>query len=382
MNSRNCHLCGGALYIEPILELRGMPKAAQYYPEKDEFLEDKGVNLNICQCAKCGLVQHTMKPVEYFKEVITAATLSETSRLSRLNQMKEFADRFSIQGKNVLDIGTGKGEMLDVLEEAGLKATGLEASLESVKIGQAAGRNMLNGYIGDMDKIGDGLFDAFISLNYLEHLPDLGNMIGKIYNATSTDAVGFITVPNLNYLLRTKCFYEFVVDHLSYFTEKTLSFAFEANGFNVLDCGLINNENDIALVVQKKEKLDISQQYVEVETVIKDLQKIISDYKLKNKKVAVWGAGHRTLALLALSNANDIEYIIDSAKFKQGKFSPVIHTRIEPPELLHEEKVDLIIIMVPGIYPDEVYKSIMTMDLGVDLAILRDNKIEHLINNK
>ncbi|MDD5698415.1 MAG: class I SAM-dependent methyltransferase [Victivallaceae bacterium] len=379
MNTRNCHICGGTLYREPILELRGMPKAAQYYPERDEFAEDKGVTLSICQCSKCGLVQHTMKPVAYFKEVITAATLSDKSRLSRLNQMKEFADRFSIQGKNVLDIGSGKGEMLDVLEEAGLKATGLEASPESVKIGRSAGRNMVNGYIGDISKLGDGLFDAFIALNYLEHLPDLGNVIGNIHKATSADAAGFVTVPNLEYLLKTNCFYEFVVDHISYFTEKTLTFAFEANGFNVLDCGLINNENDIAIVVKKKKSLDISQQYVKVETVIRDLRKIISAYKSKNKKVAVWGAGHRTLALLALSKTDDIEYIIDSAKFKQGKFAPVTHTRIVSPEMLYKEKADLVIIMVPGIYPDEVYKSVMNMNLGVDLAMLKDNRIKHLI---
>lgn len=380
MNSKNCHLCGGALYNEPVLELTGMPKAAQYYPEKNEFATDKGVTLVICQCSKCGLVQHTMKPVEYYKEVITAAALSHKSRQSRLNQMKNFADRFSLHGRNVLDIGTGRGEMLDVLEEAGLKAAGLEASLASVELGRAAGRNMIHGYIGDMKVTGDVLFDAFISLNHLEHLPEIGKVIKNIYHTSSAEAVGFITVPNLEYLIRTNCFYEFVVDHISYFTEKTLSFAFEANGFEVLDCGLINNDNDIAIVVKKKKRLDISRQYVNVEKVIKKLQEIIHLYTTKNKKVAVWGAGHRTLALLALSEADDIEYIVDSAKFKQGKFSPVLHTRIVAPEQLSKEKVDLIIIMVPGIYPDEVYKSVLNMNLGIDVAMLKDNEVKHLVN--
>ena len=36
-----CRLCYSELFPEPIMQLNGMPKAAQYYPTKDEFVEDK-----------------------------------------------------------------------------------------------------------------------------------------------------------------------------------------------------------------------------------------------------------------------------------------------------------------------------------------------------
>ena len=373
-----CRLCKNELFPESLLSLKGMPKAAQYYPRKEEFVEDKGITLNVSQCSGCGLVQLNAEPVDYYKEVITVATLSEKARLSRLNQMKELVNKFSLRGKKVLEVGSGKGEMLDVLEEAGLMATGIEASLESVKIGQSAGRRMVNGYIGDTPQISGGPFDAFISLNYLEHLPEPGAIIRNIYRNSAAEAVGFVTVPNLEYLLKTKCFYEFVADHLSYFTQKTLTHAFEANGFDVLECYTINEDNDIAAVVKKKEVLDISGQFGEVETLVQDLRKIAGDYKTENRKVAVWGAGHRTLALLALGELRDIAYIIDSAKSKQGKFTPVLHLNIEPPEHLMEERVGLVIVMVPGLYPGEVLKTLEMMDLEVDIAVLRDNRIEFM----
>lgn len=373
-----CHLCNNELFPDPILKLKGMPKAAQYYPEIDEFADDIGITLTIWQCSGCGLVQHIMKPVDYFKEVITAASLSEKSRLSRLNQIKEFIERFRLVGKKAIDIGTGKGEMIDVLEEAGFQATGIEASLESVNIGKAAGRNMIYGYIGEGGAIASRPYDVFVSFNYLEHLPNLGAIIRNIYRNTTADAVGYITAPNLDYLLRTKSFYEFVADHISYFTASTLTYAFESNGFKVLEHRIINEDNDILVVVEKKRKLDLSMEYQYVDLLIQDLKNVIADCKRKNKKVAIWGAGHRTLALLTLGKVgvNDIEYIIDSAKFKQGKFTPITHLEIVSPEYLKKNKVDLVIVMVPGLYPSEVLKTLKEMDVGAKVGILCENEIK------
>jgi hypothetical protein len=205
-------------------------------------------------------------------------------------------------------------------------------------------------------------------------LPEPSCIIKSIYDNTTANAVGFVTVPNLDYLLETRCFYEFVADHLSYFTKKTLTYAFERNGFEVLECHTINENNDIAVAVKKREALDISGHFSEVEELIKNLQQIVADYKSQNKKVAVWGAGHRTLALLALSKLKDIEYVIDSAKFKQGRFTPILHLNIVSPEHLKEKKVDLVIVMVPGLSPGEVLKTLTQMDVSVKVAVLRGNK--------
>lgn len=370
-----CHLCGSVLFANPILQLNGMPKAAQYYPEKSEFKKDTGITLTIEQCAKCGLVQHRMKPVDYFREVITAASLSEKARLSRLGQMKDLAERFGLTGKKIIDIGAGEGAMLDVLEEAGMRVTGIEASRQSVEKGKALGRNIIQQCIGDDGAIEGGPFDAFICLNYLEHLPEPGRIIETISNNMVANAVGFVTVPNLDYLLNTKCLYEFIPDHISYFTKSTLTYAFEANGFDVLECQIINEGNDIAVTVKKRESLDLSGHYDCVNALIEDLQHIVTAYKAKGQRVAVWGAGHRTLTLLALSKVEDIAYVVDSAKFKQGKFTPVTHFNIVSPSHLQEDRVDLVIVMVPGLYPGEVLKTLEQMNTGAEVAVLRDNKI-------
>ena len=385
-----CRLCESKLFDKPSLKLSGMPKAAQYFPEKKDFLDDKGIDLNIYQCSSCGLVQLNINPVDYFKEVITAASISKDAKISRIKQMKNFVSRFNLKGKKVIEIGSASGSMLDILEESGLKATGLESSLKSVETGKSSGRNMINGYLGDIEKIKGSPYDSFVTFNYLEHMPNPGTFIKKIYNNLVENGVGMITVPNLDYLLRTKCFYEFVADHLSYFTKETLKYAFEINSFEIIDCELINNDNDILAVVKKKENIEkrqnfkkpiqinLSKDFEEVKILINDLQNIVSKYTKDNKKVVIWGAGHRTLALLALSDLKNIEYVVDSAKFKQNKFTPVIHSPILSPENLKKEKIDLIIVMVPGIYPDEVIKAVKKMGIVSELAKLKDNKIEFI----
>ena len=389
MLKKQCRLCFQNLFDKPLLTLNGMPNAAHHFLLEKEFPNDEGINLDIFQCASCGLVQLNIEPVSYFKEVITAASISGDARKSRLVQMSDFAKKYNLIGKKIIEIGCAKGNMLDIIDEAKMEAYGLEYSAESISIAQKAGRKVIKGFLDDLDIIEHGPFHGFVCFNFLEHMPNPKFAINKIYNNLHPDGVGLITVPNLNYLIDTKSFYEFVADHLSYFTIDTLKNAFQNNKFDVLECSLINNKNDILIIVKKNSKkinedklqinkIDLKNDYDEVEKLIKDLKKIVQEYKLNNKKIAIWGAGHRTLALLALSDLKDIEYIVDSAKFKQGKYSPVIHTKITSPETLKESKVDLLIVMVPGIYPDEVIKTVRQMQIDTKLAKLKDNKIEFI----
>ena len=94
MLKKLCRLCGDKLFLKPLLTLNGMPKAAQHFLDKDQFLDDVAIDLDIFQCTNCGLVQLNIDPVSYFKEVITAASISGDARKSRLKQMSEFAKKY------------------------------------------------------------------------------------------------------------------------------------------------------------------------------------------------------------------------------------------------------------------------------------------------
>ena len=356
-----------------MISMQPFPKAAQFYPREDEFAQDTGIVLDVFQCQSCGLVQLKIEPVDYYKEVITAATLSPHARQSRTKEMQTFVDRFELRGKQALQVGCAKGEMLDVMADVGLEPVGLEYSPQSVEVARRHGRNIVCGYIDDITL--DNKAEVFFSYNYLEHQPDVKKFVQSLHRVTTKDAIGYVTVPNLEYLLASKCLYEFVADHLVYFTQKTMSLAFETNGFEVLSCQTINNDNDIEIIVQKREALDVSSYMAEVDDLTVRLNELVDQYVAKGKKIAVWGAGHRTLALLAISRINQIECIVDSADFKQGKYSPVMFNKIVSPQELEASDVDAVIIMVPGLYPQEVLKTVKSFDRKLEAYILKGNEI-------
>ena len=151
MLKKSCRLCGYELFNKPLLTLNGMPKAAQHFLDKNDIADDKGIDLDIFQCSSCGLVQLNIEPVGYYKEVITAASISGDARKSRLNQMLEFASKYNLKGKKIIEIGCAKGNMLDIIEEAKMEAYGLEYSSESIKIAKEANRKVIKGFIEDIN---------------------------------------------------------------------------------------------------------------------------------------------------------------------------------------------------------------------------------------
>jgi len=78
-----------------------------------------------------------------------------------------------------------------------------------------------------------------------------------------------------------------------------------------------------------------------------------------------------------LTNLSDgIKYVVDSAAFKQGKYTPATHIPIVSPDILHSDPVDAVIVMAAS-YSDEVARIIrQKFDRNIDIYILRDFGLE------
>lgn len=376
MPMNKCRVCGHAFFEESLLRYENMPGAAQFLPDAESLESDKGVELEVCQCSGCGLVQLSNEPVSYYKEVIRAAAFSEEMRDFRITQFDTFVNKYSLKGKKVIEIGCGCGEYLSIMQECGVDAYGLEQSDESVMQCIENGLKAAKGFIqSSTNRLNDAPFDAFFILNFLEHVPDPNLTLRGIYNNLGDSAVGLIEVPNFDMILRNKLFSEFIGDHLFYFTKETLSTTLGQNGFEIVGCNEVWHDYIISAVVKKREKMDISHFYKCQLQLKNEIEEYIR--RFEDKKVAIWGAGHQALAIISLVGlADKIRYVIDSAPFKQGRFTPATHLPIVPPDVLFSDPVNAVIVMAAS-YSDEVV-SIIRHKYGskIKVAILRNSGLE------
>lgn len=391
MTVKKCRVCGNDFFADPLLTCENMPKAAQYLPDATTLKDDQGVTLQVFQCSVCGLVQLISEPVPYYKEVIRAAGISEEMQKFRRRQFGDFVKKYKLKGKKVIEIGSGRGEYLTLMRETGADAYGLEQAAEAVKHGVAQGLKVTQGFVqSPVDQIVNRPFAAFFILNFLEHLPDLNETLRGIYNNLAPAAVGLVEVPNFDMMIKQKLFSEFIFDHLFYFTQSTLKTALNLNGFEVIECRAVWHDYIISAVVKKKGALPEPAK-VKLSDITKPLdlsafnecqvrlKREIDGYlsRFPNKRVAIWGAGHQALAVMALADlAGKIKYVVDSAPFKQDKYTPATHIPILPPDTLKLDPVDAVIIMAAS-YSDEVARIIKKKyNNNLNVCILRDFGLE------
>lgn len=373
MPTTKCRVCNGPFFTDPILVYENMPRAAQYLPSRDNLDEDKGITLNICQCSQCGLVQLTNDPVPYYKDVIRAVGVSDKMRNFRKKQFSEWMEKYHLEGAKILEIGCGCGEYMEIMKECGADVFGIENSVDSVSVANNKGLNASPSYIDEnFHAGGSSKFDAFFILNFLEHMPSPNTMFQGLRKILKSGGIGLIEVPNFDMNIRNNLFSEFISDHLFYFTQDSLSTLVKLNGFEVLDIREVWHGYMVSLVVKMREPLELSAFHGCEMKLVEDLTNYLSKYK----NVAVWGAGHQALTVFSMADLKGkVKYVVDSALFKQGHYTPVTHLPIVPPEELRNNPVDAVIVMAGG-YTDSVVTKIRNMKLDVSIAVLDNYRVK------
>ena len=374
---KRCIACGAPLWETPLLTLDNMPASAQHMPDAQGVKEDRGLTLDLCQCMGCGLVQFDSEPVDYYRDVIRAGGFSKTMVELRRYQYKHLIDSYHLEGKKFIEVGCGQGEFLKVLSEFPVEVHGIEHDPHLVELARAQGLYVTEGFTETEDtRFAGGLYDVFLSFNFLEHQPDPSTMLQAIYRNLEDDAMGLITVPSFEYIMDHNSYYELIRDHLAYYTFETLTPLLERNGFQVEECEVINRDT-LSVIVRKRPQMDtenLLECYVNLKREMETYMKYLDAW---DKKVAIWGASHQGFTLAATTKLGEkARYIIDSAPFKQGKFAPASHLPIVGPDHFHEHPVDAIIITAPG-YTDEIAASIrQKFGTSVEIRAMRSNHLE------
>lgn len=218
----------------------------------------------------------------------------------RRYQYKHLIDSYHLEGKKFIEVGCGQGEFLKVLSEFPVEVHGIEHDPHLVELARAQGLDVTEGFTETEDtRFAGGLYDVFLSFNFLEHQPDPGTMLQAIYRNLEDDAMGLITVPSFEYIMDHNSYYELIRDHLAYYTFETLTPLLERNGFLVEECEVINRDT-LSVIVKKRPQMDtenLLECYVNLKREMESYMKYLDAW---DKKVAVWGASHQGLPLQPL----------------------------------------------------------------------------------
>lgn len=417
-----CIACGHAL--SPLMTLDDMPASAQNIPAASELAEDHPLSLTLCQCPSCGLVQFDTEPVDYYRDVIRAG--GGTRTMTRLRH-EEYARLLTamqeqhIRGRRIVEVGCGRGEFLRMWQNlaedpegaaalardqerdplsgqpnaAPLHLVGIEHKASLVAEANASADKTYRVYegfaTGDV-RYPEGPYDAFVQFNFLEHQPDPCDMLRNIWHNLKPQALGLITVPSFEYILRYNGYYELLRDHIANYTEFTLQKLLQDCGFELLSMDLVNRDT-IEAIVRKADPDELSELHysgrlIDVSALRDSYDRLsasvnahIDHLSGSHRTMAIWGASHQGFTLAATTKLGGrVEYIIDSAPFKQGRFSPASHIPIVAPDYAVAHPVDEILIVAPG-YTDEI-AGIIRERFGenVRILVLRTDRIEEYNN--
>lgn len=147
--------------------------------------------------------------------------------------------RSRASGPRVLDIGFGRGYLMQLSKAFGFETYGIDSSPKQVERLKAQfGNRVCRASLG-RDKIPWGAFDVIVMSHILEHMSNPSDVLKEISEVMNPGAMLYIVVPDMD-SVQFRIFgknLEFInpLAHFQYFTEKSLTRLLEDNGFCMLE---------------------------------------------------------------------------------------------------------------------------------------------------
>jgi len=373
--------------INVFLEITNVPVHCNLLWEtRNKAINAPRSDITLALCENCGHVfNRAFDPevMEYSQQYENSLHFSQCFQ----NYAKELVDRLimnhDLHGKNIIEIGCGKGDFLKLLCETGAnRGVGFDPSYEIVEQTEDTYHEIT--FIKDFysKRYSDYKADFICCRHVLEHiqqpydfLVDLRNTIGEKY-----DTVVFFELPNADYTLNDLGIWDLIYEHISYFNKNSLARLFRLSGFSIIKLTETFNgqflsieavpekvQNGIEFPPMIRYNVELFAQRFRAK--IENWRKKIEIIRHSGQKVVLWGAGSKGVTFLnIIDNEGLIKYVIDINPRKQGNHIPGTGQKILPPEFLKELQPDVVLVM-NAIYTDEIQQVIDR--LGVSACLMQ-----------
>jgi SAM-dependent methyltransferase len=376
-----------------------------YSPPSNQYIHNTGdvecyFPLVLISCNSCGLLQTSadINSQLLFDDEYSYFSSYSSTWLSHCEQLvDEIEEKFKY--KNVIEVASNDGYLLEILKKRGIKAYGIEPTKSTAEVAIQKKLDVVNDFLTiDLAKKlakDKGKADILIANNVLAHVPDIKDFVQSIYTLLSTDGVAIIEFPYAKNLVQENQFDTIYHEHYSYFTLSTLKTIFNENKLEIVNVKNITthggslriygkkmtNKSKVSpyvnemLINERQVKINTNQYFSNMqktafESKIKLLHFLI-DCKSKDKKVVAYGAAAKGNTLLNYCGIKKdlIEFVVDKNPHKIGKLLPGSHIPIKNEEILKIEQPDYIIILPWNLMDEVIFQLDYAREWGAKFVI-------------
>ncbi len=389
MSKTTCRFCGAA--VEAVFADLGMSPLANSYlaPERSNAMEPF-YPLRALVCGECFLVQleqfespqHIFSDYAYFSSY-SSSWLEHSRRYAEL-----MIERFGLDGSShVVELASNDGYLLQYFHERHISVLGIEPAANVAKVALQKGIPTLVEFFGRetaTSLAGDSAADLLLGNNVLAHVPDLNDFVAGMKVLLKLGGVITMEFPHLMSLMQDNQWDTIYHEHFSYFSFLTVSRVFEAHGLRLFDvdelpthggslriygCHAEDAEKPQTAAAAELCERERGAGYEQIDTYLEynqrveqDKRQIMSfliDLKQQGLRIAGYGAPAKGNTLLNYCGVKRdfVDYTCDLNPHKQGHFLPGSHIPICSPDVLREDKPDIVLIL-PWNLKDEIIEQL------------------------
>lgn len=358
-------------------------------PEREQALGYPTGDLHLAFCEACGFITNQRFDVDLEEY---SPLYEETQHFSaRFNTFAQslasrWIETYGIRDKQILEIGCGKGDFLDLMCELGdNRGIGVDPGCIPERMSEDA-RSRIT-FIQDYysEKYSHLTADVVLCRHTLEHLPNtlefLSMMRRTLENRPKT--LVLFELPDTARILQERAFWDIYYEHCSYFTAGSLARLFRACGFELLELG--RDYGDQYLLIAAVPSVSPTEGSFELEndleatrravlafrddhhTIIQQWKGNLMELSASGSRTIAWGSGSKCVAFLTtLGIGPEIDYVVDINPFKHGKYLPGTGHGIVAPEFLRERPPDAVVVMNP-IYCNEIREHLERIGVTPEL---------------
>lgn len=351
-----CKICNSK-NLTSLYQVENLPLFQnKVYSSVEIAKSQKVVNVNLSQCQDCGFVFNglfTNENMDYDDSYQNEQNYSKAF-VNHLDEVVDYLVENGFQDKRVVEIGCGKGYFTELLEKRGFKNIyGFDPAYEGNN------PNITQDYFSEKYKSINA--DLVILRHVLEHIENPYEFLQHIQNATSKDTKILIEVPDFEWIVDNRAFWDIFHEHCNYFNSKFLSSFFNKKIIKKVF------GSQYLLMIASLDELKIP--YVEhrypqgmFEKSFENIKKFLSNHI----PLIVWGAASKGVTFLNIFDKKKqyVDYCIDINPKKQDKFIATTGHQIYSPDVLQDDKEDYNILIVNQNYYEEIVKDYATSNVN------------------